>query len=481
MPSATQTSVPPTPDRCDSNGNRPTRSIHADVIVDYETKVVEVSQRIIFLNREETPLNQIVLDVQPNQWEDSFSLAELTVNEQIAPYRLELNRLQIDLAAALRSGCRLEIALSFRLQPAAIRDGLRSYRGFFGHSERQLNLGHFLPTVAARLAGDWRLHEPIGIGEQVVYEVADWNVNLTVENAAQSLQLAAPGIVESLGGGRWTINSSQSRDFALSLSEEFVVLEQELADGLSLAVYSFADAQINDRGLILDGATHVVQEAAKALELFARLFGKYPYDRLVIVQGDFPDGMEFSGMVFVGSAWFYGYDGTQKNYLTLISIHEVAHQWWYARVGSDAALNPWLDEALATYSEYLFIEAIYPVEKNWWWSYRVAPYFPQGAVDSAVYQFNTPREYINAVYLRGAQMLQNLREDIGDEAFFRLLRAYYSAGSGSIADPATFWRQLSTEQQVLTAATRNEFLSEPAVGIPLSESQIAAESSESGA
>ena len=58
-------------------------------------------------------------------------------------------------------------------------------------------------------------------------------------------------------------------------------------------------------------------------------------------------------------------------------------------------------------------------------------------MDSAVYQFNTPREYINAVYLRGAQMLQNLREDIGDEAFFRLLRAYYSAGSGSIADPAT--------------------------------------------
>ena len=480
IPTATQASIPPTPDRCTSDENRSTRSIHADVKVDYETKVVDVSQRIEFLNREETPLNQLVLDVQPNQWPDSFSLAELTIDEQPSPYQLVLNRLQINLAEALQSGCWLKIGIRFRLQPAAIRDGLRSYRGFFGHGQRQFNLGHFLPTVAARMAGDWRIHEPIGIGEQVVYEVADWKVDLTVENAAQSLQLAAPGNVSSLGGGKWTISLSESRDFALSLSEEFIVLEQSLSDGVTLAVFSFADAQINDRGLLLDGAAHVVQEAVKALELFETLFGTYPYDRLVIVQGDFPDGMEFSGLVFVGSAWFYGFDGTHKNFLTLISIHEIAHQWWYARVGSDAALNPWQDEALATYSEYLFIEAIYPAEKNWWWTYRVAGYFPQGAVDSAVYQFNTPREYINAVYLRGAQMLQNLREDIGDEAFFKLLRAYYLAGSGSIADPGIFWRQLTNEQQVLTAATRFEFLSEPAVGIPLSEPQTAAESSESG-
>ena len=217
----------------------------------------------------------------------------------------------------------------------------------------------------------------------------------------------------------WNIELEESRDFALSLSDSFVVSEQQLDNGMSIAVYTFADATVNDRGLELDGAAHVLREAEKTLELFERLFGRYPYDRLVIVQGDFPDGMEFTGIVFVGSAWFYGFDGTTRNYLTLISVHEIAHQWWYARVGNDAALNPWLDEALATYSEYLFIEAMYPEDRNWWWTYRVAGYFPQGQVDRTVYEFNTPREYINAIYLRGAQMLQNLREDIGDEAFFQ--------------------------------------------------------------
>ena len=60
-------------------------------------------------------------------------------------------------------------------------------------------------------------------------------------------------------------------------------------------------------------------------------------------------------------------------------------------------------------------------------------------------------------------MLQNLRADIGDEAFFALLRAYYAAGDARIADPSLFWRQLAPEQQPLTEATRREFLSDPAV------------------
>ena len=128
------------------------------------------------------------------------------------------------------------------------------------------------------------------------------------------------------------------------------------------------------------------------------------------------------------------------------------------RVGNDAALNPWLDEALATYSEYLFIESHYPAYKNWWWSFRVAGFFPQGKVDSEVYEFATAREYINAVYLRGVQMLHNLRVDIGDEAFFRLLRDYLAAGDGEIADPTLFWRQLAPEQRDLTVATRTEYL-----------------------
>ena len=470
-PSKTPIMPSPTPDRCAAGENRPARRINADVKIDYPTKAASVEERIEFFNREETALDEIVLDVQANQWEDSFWLEELSVNGSPANYELQRNRLQVQPHEPLAPGCWLEIGLKFRLQPAEIRDGLRSYRGFFGYSPRQLNLGHFLPTVAARLAGVWRIHEPVGIGEQVVYEVADWRVNVAVEEASESLELVAPGAVKSISAGRWEINLPRSRDFAMSLSEDFIVTEMRISDDLTLAVYSFADAHISAGGQRFDGAAHTAREAAKAIELFGRLFGVYERERLVIVQGDFPDGMEFTGLVFVGSAWFYQFDGGPRNYLTLISIHEIAHQWWYARVGNDAAVNPWLDEALATYSEYLFIEAHFPNERNWWWSFRVAAYFPQGMVDSSVYEFSTPRQYINAIYLRGVQMLHNLRQDVGDDAFFELLRAYGAAGADRIADSMLFWSHLSATQRRQTEATRSEFLRDPTVNALLTDAE----------
>src|SRR5690606_13239018 len=145
--------------------------------------------------------------------------------------------------------------------------------------------------------------------------------------------------------------------------------------------------------------------ASKSMAKFADLFGPYPHSRIAVVEGDFPDGMEFSGMVFVSRDWFTRWPGTGASYLTIITVHEIAHQWWYAGVGSDQALAPWLDESLATYSEYIFYEEYYPDLKDWWWSFRVDAYSPQGFVDSTVYEFSSIREYINAVYLRGAHML----------------------------------------------------------------------------
>ena len=477
VPSATVEQMPldPSVDRCALYSDGPIRRVNADLQIDYDTKVVQVAETIGFANREPSPIADIVLDVQANQWDGGFQLAELTVDGAPASWDLNLNRLTIALTEPLMPGCGLEIGLAFNLQPPAIRDGLRAYRGFFGYSPRQLNLGHFLPTVASRLNGDWRIHEPVGIGEQVVHAIADWRVRVAVTNAAESLQMAAPGNVTALSQSAWEVHLINSRDFSISLSDEFIVAEQQTADGITMAVYTFADAMIDAGGLWLDGAAHTLQTSLRALEIFAREYGAYPYERFVLVQGDFPDGMEFTGLVFVGSAWFTNFDGTPYNYLTLISVHEIAHQWWYAQVGNDAALNPWLDEALATYSEYVFIEEYYPADKNWWWTYRVANFFPQGMVDSTVYEFTTARAYINAVYLRGVQMLQNLREDIGDTAFFDMLRAYRRSGDGGIANPMLFWAQLPADQFAATADTRSAFLREPNISTQRSESAPSAD------
>ena len=35
----------------------------------------------------------------------------------------------------------------------------------------------------------------------------------------------------------------------------------------------------------------------------------------------------------------------------VVTVHELAHQWFYAMVGNSQARDPWLDEAFATFAE----------------------------------------------------------------------------------------------------------------------------------
>jgi aminopeptidase N len=41
-----------------------------------------------------------------------------------------------------------------------------------------------------------------------------------------------------------------------------------------------------------------------------------------------------------------------------------------------------------------------------------------------IYSFSAYRDYVNAVYLRGALFLSQLRAEFGDEVFFHFLRTY---------------------------------------------------------
>jgi hypothetical protein len=430
--------------------------------LDYAQRTVTVSQRVHYLNVTQVGLNEIVLIVEPNSWEGAFALEQASAQGQPTAYRLSGNRLVIPLSTNLDPGCEIELDLRFTIQIPQIGIGLGAFKGYFGYGERQINLSYWLPMVATRSINDWVVHTSQAIGEQVVTDPADWSVVLTILNAPEGVMIAAPGEVEQQDATRWIITHQDARDVAISISPVFEVAREVTANGITVELYHFADTErLAANGQTVDGAPHALDTSVKAIEQYSSLFGAYPYSRLVVVQGDFPDGMEFSGLVYVSTTWFYDYEGGADNYLTVITVHEVSHQWWYSLVGSDAAITPWLDESLATYSEYMFFEEFYPELKNWWWSFRVAWYNPQGAVDSTVYEFENVRDYIDAVYLRGVQMLQNVRDDIGNEAFFDLLAAYVNAAQGQIATPELFWSLLTEEQLEATAATRAEFLKQP--------------------
>ena len=109
--------------------------------------------------------------------------------------------------------------------------------------------------------------------------------------------------------------------------------------------------------------------------------------------------------------------------------HELSHAWWGNLVTCHTAEDMWLNEGFASYSEHLFIEAMYgreaylkAVEKNHRNFLRYGTFFDKGprAISPMPQQFT----YGQHVYHKGADMLHNLRSFMGDEAFFKGLRKY---------------------------------------------------------
>ncbi len=279
----------------------------------------------------------------------------------------------------------------------------------------------------------WVLHNPWFYGEHLVYDTADFDVTVTLTDGTQP-QIAASGAeVESTteSGRRFVLEAG--RTFALSMSTDFKVAMRTVGD---VSVYSYYFAFYDDAGEAL------LQTTAQALQVYSDRFGPYRHKTLTAVQGDFNDGMEFSGLYFISRDYFNLYKGTPENYLVTIGAHETAHQWWFDAVANDQGIEPWLDEALSTYSEVIYYESIYPELVDWWWEYRYFEFLGPGDVDTPIYDGGGQRPYWDKVYLTGARFFRDLRERLGDDIFFAFIKDYYSQHTGRRATSADFFRVL---------------------------------------
>ncbi|MFB7517646.1 M1 family metallopeptidase [Streptomyces sp. NPDC056144] len=103
-------------------------------------------------------------------------------------------------------------------------------------------------------------------------------------------------------------------------------------------------------------------------------------------------------------------------------VHELAHQWFGNSVTPETWKDLWLNEGFATYAEWLYTEEYedvpaqshfdraYAQDANW--------AFPPADPPAAENLFDPP------VYQRGAMVLHQLRETVGDEAFDEILQGW---------------------------------------------------------
>ncbi len=410
-----------------------------EVEFNYSLHTVTVKQQATYTNRTGETLPELLIVVETMNYPGVFQLKSFTWKDgnPIQSYTWDGSWIRLIPPAPLQPGQAVQFMMDYELYLPSPVQSSATRPVPFGYSTRQTNLVDWYPMIAPYKPGvGWLAHPPSYYGEHQVYESADFAITLRILDEARIVVAASSPDLGDGSAHRYQMNAARS--FAFSFSPEYEVRTQQAG---SVTIYSYFFSFHSAAG------EKVLQVTAESMELFSRLFGAYNRPSLTVVEADFLDGMEYDGLYYLSNGFYNLYQGTPGEYLVSIAAHETAHQWWFGLVGNDQALEPWLDEALCTYSELLYYEALYPEAAQWWWSYRVDYYAPSGAINISIYNPDgsaTPYQtYKNSVYLNGAHFLADLRQLIGDEAFFAFLLDYRVEVQQQIADSQQFFTILS--------------------------------------
>ncbi|WP_370948658.1 M1 family metallopeptidase [Amycolatopsis sp. cg5] len=159
---------------------------------------------------------------------------------------------------------------------------------------------------------------------------------------------------------------------------------------------------------------------AQIMESLETMFGPYPFDEYVIVvtDDDLDDPIEAQGMSIFGANHVDG----RRTHERLV-VHELAHQWFGNSLTVADWRHIWLNEGFATYAEWLWSEesggaSAQTLARSWYTRMKAKP------ADLKIADPGVERMFDERVYKRGALTLHALRHEIGDDAFFALVKAW---------------------------------------------------------
>jgi hypothetical protein len=399
--------------------------------------------RLDYVNLEDKPLDQVYFRLLPNggksYGDGSLTVGASWVNGEALQTRQpqdDLSVIEAQLPAPLPPGEHIQLELDFTGQvPEDFGGGSQpSGYGIYNLTDGVLALSGWYPILAVYDEDGWNLDPVSADGDSVYSDTAFYSVKIC---APADVVIAATGVQIGEEQGADVLcqqyESGPTRDFMLMGSRAYQHLSAK-ADGTNVNSYYLPGHE--------EAAQKALDISVKSLEIYNEKFGAYPFVELDVMDAPMRNalGVEFPGIILVASSL---YDEPAREDFDVATAHEVGHQWWYSVVGNDVFEEPWLDEALTTFTSTLYYEygrSGSAAQGLWdFWQERYDRLVQSGRDDpvaeSLAYFEADPanRSYATVVYVKGGLFFNAMRQEIGDEAFFAALQQYYQAHKYGIA------------------------------------------------
>jgi len=403
--------------------NRNRYYIEANLVFDNGVAILNGAQRVRYTNHSAETLDEIVFRLYPNL---------PALGGRMVVYRTELNgqpvepalveretALIIPLDEPLAPGDSVEVAMQFSL--AAERGMYASY-GAFGYQKDVFSGPEWHPMLSVYEEGrGWWLDRPTPTGDAGYSESGLYEVYLTVpENFVVALSGSE---IESFPAGSGTMTyhyvSGPMRDSMLVASPIFGKVTGHV-DDIAINVYFWPGDEV--------AAEEVLRIASDAVRVFNEQFGPYPFAELDIAETFNFTAIEYPGVIVVADrVWEPGND-----FMEISTAHEVGHQWFYSLIGSDQVEHPWIDEALTSFTEYVYTREIHGEEKlkdtvqgdRDWYNYYKSTGAPDLVLNLPVASYAN-NNYGVIIYVKGPLFYLELEKRLGRDRFKEALQLYF--------------------------------------------------------
>lgn len=285
----------------------------------------------------------------------------------------------------------------------------------FGRLDEYAWWGSGQPLLAWERGVGWH-REPLlqFTAESATSEAAQVDLTVTAPGRSTVLASGTPDRPVDAGGGRrrWHSVADRARDVSVAVGPFRV--KESTVEGTRVQVGT-PPATAPDA---------LLAESERAVRELSRRYGPSPFPMISLARLPLGGGgIEYPGSILM-------LDDSR-----LVTVHEVAHQWFYGMVGNSQARDPWLDEAFASFAEAT-VDGTARADEG----LLRAP----GRVGASVAEFGADEGgYYSTVYGKGAAALAAARDAAGAEQFHAALRCYVNANAWRIARPADLTRALA--------------------------------------